>query len=437
MPKQIIVIGAGAGGMMAAGRAAESGASVLLLERTGRPGQKILISGNGRCNLSNTCEMETFISQFGPNGDFLRPAFHRFFRDELILFLQRYGVTTIVKYGSKIYPASQNAREIVRVFQSYLEDNHVTVKYNTRVNHILVQGGKVVGVQTITGIYPCSAVILAAGGSSHPQTGSTGDGYRILKELGHTVIKIRPGLVPLVVAEGEIAKSMTGTSIHNVKVTAFQQTADKIDPVLAPVSDIGRGIVGSNQEFPVIESRTGDAMITYFGLSGPVILEMSLAIIDALEHGLVSVSIDMKPEINANELISWLQLEFRQKPEQTFQTIMASFLPCKMLEGFTRLSGISGEKLGNGINFREIEIIAGMMKSLRFNIKGPYSMSTAMVTAGGLSLDEIDLVTMASKKVEGLYVCGEVLDIAAGTGGYNLQAAFSTGWVAGKEAAKC
>jgi predicted flavoprotein YhiN len=437
MPKQIIVIGAGAGGMMAAGRAAESGASVLLLERTGRPGQKILISGNGRCNLSNTCEMETFISQFGPNGDFLRPAFHRFFRDELILFLQRYGVTTIVKYGSKIYPASQNAREIVRVFQSYLEDNHVTVKYNTRVNHILVQGGKVVGVQTITGIYPCSAVILAAGGSSHPQTGSTGDGYRILKELGHTVIKIRPGLVPLVVAEGEIAKSMTGTSIHNVRVTAFQQTADKIDPVLAPVSDIGRGIIGTKPELPVIESRIGDAMITYFGLSGPVILEMSLAIIDALEHGLVSVSIDMKPEINANELISWLQLEFRQKPEQTFQTIMASFLPCKMLEGFTRLSGIPGEKLGNGINFREIEIIAGMMKSLRFNIKGPYSMSTAMVTAGGLSLDEIDLVTMASKKVEGLYVCGEVLDIAAGTGGYNLQAAFSTGWVAGKEAAKC
>ncbi len=435
MPKQVIVIGAGAAGMIAAGRAAESGASVLLLEKTGRPGQKILISGNGRCNLSNTCDMETFISQFGPNGNFLRPVFNRFFRDELLTFLKQHGITTVVKYGNKIYPASQNAREIVRVFQSYLEDNQVDVKYNCRVDHILVPDGKVIGVQTINDTYPCSAVILAAGGSSHPQTGSTGDGYRILKGLGHTVTKIRPGLVPLVVAEGEVAKSMTGTSLHNVRVTAFQQTADKIDTASAPGSDTGRGISGTKPELPVIESRIGDAIITYFGLSGPVIMEMSLAIIDALEGVPVSVSIDLKPEISKTELVSRLQREFCLFPEQTFQTIMASFLPCKMVGGFISLSGIPGEKLGKGITIGEVEIIAGMMKSLRFNIKGPYSMSTAMVTAGGLSLDEIDLVTMASKKVKGLYVCGEVLDIAAGTGGYNLQAAFSTGWVAGEEAA--
>jgi predicted flavoprotein YhiN len=435
MPKQIIVIGAGAAGMMAAGRAAEAGTRVLLLEKTGRPGQKILISGNGRCNLSNTCDLETFISQFGPNGNFLRPVFNRFFRDELLTFLKRHGITTVVKYGSKIYPASQNAREIVRVFQMYLEDNHVTVKYNCRVNHILVQDRKVVGVQTITDTYLCSAVILAAGGSSHPQTGSTGDGYRILNELGHTVTKIRPGLVPLVVAEGETAKSMTGSSLHNVRVTAFQQTADKINPTMVSVADTGRGISGTKPEFPVIESRTGDAMITYFGLSGSVVLEMSMVIIDALEHGPVSVSIDLKPGINSNELVSWLQREFLQKPEQTFQAITASFLPYKMIEGFINLSGIPGEKLGGKITIAETKVIAGLMKSLRFNIKGPYSMSTAMVTAGGLSLDEINPVTMASKKVDGLYVCGEVLDIAAGTGGYNLQAAFSTGWVAGEEAA--
>jgi len=435
MAKQIIVVGAGAAGMMAAGRAAESGVRVLLLEKTGHPGQKILISGNGRCNLSNTCDLETFISQFGPNGTFLRPVFNRFFRDELLAFLKRYGITTVVKYGSKIYPASQNAREIVRVFKSYLDDNQVTVKYNCHINHILVQDGKVVGVQTITDTYPCSAVILAAGGSSHPQTGSTGDGYRILKELGHTVTKIRPGLVPLVVAEGETAKSMTGSSLHNVRVTAFQQTADKINPTMAPAYDGGRGISGAKPEFPVIESRTGDVMITYFGLSGPVILEMSMAIIDALEYGPVSVGIDLKPEIHSNELVSRLQQEFHQKPEQTFQIIVSSFLPYKMVEGFITLSGIQGETVGNRMSVGEIAIIAGLMKSLRFNIRGPYSMSTAMVTAGGLSLDEINPVTMASKKMKGLYVCGEVLDIAAGTGGYNLQAAFSTGWVAGEEAA--
>jgi hypothetical protein len=436
MPKQVIVIGAGAGGMMAAGRSAESGASVLLLEKTGRPGQKILVSGNGRCNLSNTCDLETFISQYGTNGNFLRPAFNRFFRDELLMFLKRYGVTTVVKYGNKIYPASQNAREIVRVFLSYLEDNHVTVKYNTRVNHIFVQDGKVVGVQTITDIYPCSAVILATGGSSHPQTGSNGDGYRILKELGHTVMKIRPGLVPLVVTEIAIAAGMTGSSLHNVRVTAFQHPADKIDPTTVPAYNTGRGLSGAKPEFPIIESRIGDAMITYFGLSGPVILEMSLAIIDALEHSPVSVSIDLKPEISSEELVSRLQREFRQKPEQTFETSMASFLPCKMLAGFIALTGIPPAKPGDRITVAEIAIIAGLMKSLCFNINKPFSMSTAMVTAGGLALDEIDPVTMSSKKVGGLYICGEVLDIAAGTGGYNLQAAFSTGWVSGDAAAK-
>jgi predicted Rossmann fold flavoprotein len=216
MKKHIIVIGAGAGGMMAAGRAAASGADVLLLEKTERPGKKILISGNGHCNLSNTCDIDTFIHQYGPNGRFLSAVFRRFFRDELLSFLRGYGVETVIKYGSKIYPASQNAREVVRVFVNYLEDNHVTVKLNTAVNHIIVDDKRVVAVQTITEVYPCDTVILATGGASHPQTGSTGDGYRIAKELGHTIIRLRPGLVPLVVEETALAKSMMGSSLHNV-----------------------------------------------------------------------------------------------------------------------------------------------------------------------------------------------------------------------------
>jgi flavoprotein, HI0933 family/flavoprotein, HI0933 family len=436
MKKHIIVIGAGAGGMMAAGRAAASGADVLLLEKTERPGKKILISGNGHCNLSNTCDIDTFIHQYGPNGRFLSAVFRRFFRDELLSFLRGYGVETVIKYGSKIYPASQNAREVVRVFVNYLEDNHVTVKLNTAVNHIIVDDKRVVAVQTITEVYPCDTVILATGGASHPQTGSTGDGYRIAKELGHTIIRLRPGLVPLVVEETALAKSMMGSSLHNVRLTSFQQRVDEIDPRNVPSVDTGRGIKGSKSKLPVIESRIGDAMITHFGLSGPIALEMSLAIIDALQNGPVSVSIDLKPEISNSELESKLQLQFKLHSKRTYQTIMQSFLSHKMVEPFVALSGISGEKTGNQINTAERERIAKLLKSLCFNIKGPYSMSTAMVTAGGLSLDEIDNQTMASKIIKGLYFCGEVLDIDASTGGYNLQAAFSTGWVAGEESAK-
>jgi predicted flavoprotein YhiN len=436
LKKRIVVIGAGAAGMMAAGRAAETGADVLLLEKTERPGKKILISGNGRCNLSNTCDLETFILQYGPNGRFLSSVFRRFFRDDLISFLHRYDVETVVKYGNKIYPASQNAREIVRVFVSYLEDNNVTIKYNTAVNHILVETNSVIGVQTITDTYPCDAVILATGGASHPQTGSTGDGYRIAKELGHTIIRLRPGLVPLVVEETELAKSMMGSSLHNVRLTAFQQRADAIDRGLVPTSDTGRGIKGPKPRLPVIESRFGDLMVTHFGLSGPIALEMSLAIIDALEKGPVGVSIDLKPEISSTGLASRLQQQFQLHGKRTYQTIMQSFLSHKMIEPFVALSGVPGEKTANHISMSETNRIAALLKSLRFNINGPYSMSTAMVTAGGLSLDEIDPQTMASKLVKGLYLCGEVLDIDANTGGYNLQAAFSTGWVSGEEAAK-
>ncbi len=430
----MIVIGAGAGGMMAAGHAAELGAEVLLLEKTERPGKKILISGNGRCNLSNTCDLESFINQYGANGRFLYPVFSRFFRDELLAFLKRYGVETIVKYEGKIYPASENAREIVRVFLSYLDETGVTLQLNTGVNHILVEGGKVAGVQTITEVYPCSAVILATGGASHPQTGSTGDGYRMARELGHTIIKLRPGLVPLMVEETEVVQSMMGSSLRNVRLTAFHGRAEEIDPELVPIQNTGRGINGKKPKPPVIESRTGDAIITHFGLSGPIALEMSLAIIDALEKGPVSVSIDLKPEINKNKLISKLQNDFNLHSKRTFQTLMKFYLSHKMIEPFVALSGIPGDKTANQIKAEERERIAGLLKFLRFNISGPYSMSTAMVTAGGLALEEIDAKTMESKIVKGLYFCGEVMDIDAITGGYNLQAAFSTGWVAGEEA---
>jgi len=432
---QIIIIGAGAGGMMAAGRAAALGARVLLLEKMERPGKKILITGNGRCNLTNSRDLNSFIAQFGPNGRFLYGVFGRFFRDDLLALLRRYGVETKTEPNGQIYPASDNARDIVSVFERYLADGGVQIQTGVNVNRLLVENGRVTGVLAGGGQYPAAAVILAAGGASHPQTGSTGDGYRLAAELGHMIVRLRPGLVPLVVTDIERAKQMQGASLRNVRLTAFRCPSERIDLSLAPGVDVGRGIAGKRPKPPIIESRTGDAIIAHFGLSGPIVLEMSLSIVDALETGPVSVSIDLKPEASAVQLNKELQQAFDHHSKRAYQNILRDFLPQKMIGPFVGMTGIAPEKPGNQVTGEERESVVRLMKSLRFDVKGAYSMSTAMVTAGGVSLKEIDPRTMASQLVKGLFFCGEVMDVDAGTGGYNLQAAFSTGYMAGENAA--
>ena len=421
--------------MMAAGRAAELGARVLLLEKMERPGKKILITGNGCCNLTNSRDLDSFIAQFGPNGRFLYGAFSRFFRDDLLALLRRYGVETKTEPNGQIYPASDNARDIVRVFERYMADGKVKVQFGVSVTGVLVEKGRITGVLAGGGQYPAAAVILATGGASHPQTGSTGDGYRLAAELGHTIIRLRPGLVPLVVTDIGRARQMQGTSLRNVRLTAFRCPSEKIDVSLVPGEDVGRGIAGKRPKLPIIESRTGDAIIAHFGLSGPIVLEMSLSIVNALETGPVSVSIDLKPEMSAVQLNRELQQAFDHHSKRTYQNILRDFLPQKMIGPFVEMTGIATEKPGNQVTGEERESVVQLMKSLRFDVRGAYSMPTAMVTAGGVSLKEIDPRTMASQLVKGLYFCGEVMDVDAGTGGYNLQAAFSTGYTAGENAA--
>ncbi len=431
---QIIVVGAGASGMMAAGRAAELGAKVLLLEKMERPGKKILITGNGRCNLSNSRDIDSFITQFGPNGRFLYRVFNRFFRYDLLALLERYGIKCKTEPNGKIYPTTDNARDIVRAFIRYMDDGKVAVQFGMGVTSVLVENGRVSGVHTTTGNIPISAVIIATGGSSHPQTGSTGDGFNIAEALGHTNIKLQPGLVPLVVTNIEQAKQMQGTSLRNVRVTAFKCPSEEIDHSLVPGWDVGRGIAGKRPKLPIIESRTGDAVITHFGLSGPVILEMSLAIVDALEYGTVSVSIDLVPDREKDTLRTELQQLFGDQSKRTLQNIIKNILPPKLVETFVGMTGIRPDITGSRITSEERECLVNLLKSLRFDIKGAYSMSKAMVTAGGISLNEINPRTMASKLIAGIYFCGEVMDLDAGTGGYNLQAAFSTGYIAGENA---
>ena len=433
--KTVIVIGAGASGMMAAGRAAESGASVMLLEKTEQPGKKILISGKTRCNLTNSKELDEFITMYGVNGNFLYRAFNRFFRKELLEFLSRYGVETKIERGGRIFPVSDDAEDIVKAFKRYLADNKVQIKTGASVNKILVENGHVTGVQAGTITYPAAAVILTAGGASYPATGSTGDGYRLASAIGHTIIKLRPSLVPLVVKEIERAKSMQGVSLHNVRLTAYQRTADEIDIIKTPAKDTGRGIPGKRPQAPLIESRMGDMMFTHFGIGGPVTLQMSLAVVDALERGPVSIAIDLKPAISHKELQARLQRDFDNYGKRSYNNILKELLPQKLIEPFLEMTGIPPEKCGCDITAEERGRLLTLLKSLRFNIKSSLPLTSAMVTAGGISLKEIDPQTMESRLVKGLYFGGEVMDIDAETGGYNLQAAFSTGYLAGENAA--
>jgi predicted flavoprotein YhiN len=432
----IIVIGAGAGGMMAAGRAAECGAGVVLLEKMEQPGKKILISGQGRCNLTNSLELEDFLTMYGRNGQFLRHAFHRFFRDDLLELLKRYGLETKIERGGRVFPVSDSAVDVVASLQRYLTENKVDVHKDVPVKGIIVEKGRVAAVQTQMSNVSAAAVILATGGASFPATGATGDGYRTAAALGHTIVKLRPSLAPLITEEIELAASMQGVSLKNVRLTAFQCSADKIDPSLTPSHDYGRGTGNTSPKPPVIESRLGEMMMTHFGIGGPITLQMSLAVVDALEKGPVSVSIDLKPGLSYQQLRLRLQRDFDEFGKRSFRHILNGLLPQTMIDPIIKLTGIPPEKPAHQINAEEKETISQQLKSLRFNIKSSLPLASAMVTAGGVSLKEIDPYTMESRLVKGLYFCGEVMDIDADTGGFNLQAAFSTGWVAGEEAAK-
>jgi hypothetical protein len=431
----VIVVGAGASGMMAAGRAAESGAVVLLLEKTELPGKKILISGKTRCNLTNSKELDEFIIMYGANGNFLYRAFNRFFRKELLEFLSRYGVETKTERGGRIFPVSDNAGDVVQAFRRYLADNKVRIKTGVIVSKILVENGFATGVQAGAKTYPGAAVILTAGGSSYPATGSTGDGCRLAAATGHTIVKLRPALVPLVVKEIERAKSMQGVSLQNVRLTAYRGSTAEVDPLKTPTKDTGRGIAGKKPQAPVIESRMGDMMFTHFGIGGPVTLQMSLAVVDALANGPVSVAIDLKPAVSYKELQARLQRDFDSYGKRSYRNILKELLPQKLIEPFIAITGILPEKCGCDITAAEREQLLVLLKSLRFNIKSALPLTSAMVTAGGVALKEIDPQTMGSKLVKGLYFGGEVMDIDAETGGYNLQAAFSTGFLAGESAA--
>lgn len=434
--KIVVVIGAGASGLIAAGRAAQMGAKVILLEKMESPGKKLLISGNTRCNLSNSHNLENFIPMYGKNGKFLYGAFHHFFRDELVNLLGKYGVTTITGPDGRIFPSSGNAADVAGAFTRYATENGVQLITGEHVTGIETAEGHVTGVSTVSAAYSAGAVVLATGGASYPQTGSTGEGYKIAEQLGHTIIPLRPALVPLVLEENTKIKQLQGLSLHKIKLTSFACNAGEIDIKRIPHRNTGRGLPEYKVRPPIIESRNGDIIFTHYGISGPAALLMSMAIADALASHPVSLNIDLLPESSSVHLEHDLQQQFDEHGSRLLHNVLGSLISDKLTTFILETAGIPQDKKAGQIKAMERQTLAHILKGLSFNVKSTRPLAEAMVTAGGIRLDEIHPGDLQSKLVKGLFFCGEVMDIDADTGGYNLQAAFSTGYLAGESAAK-
>lgn len=422
MTNRIIVVGAGAAGLMAAGRSAELGAEVLLLEKTKEAGKKILVSGKERCNVTNAAPMEAFLKHYGENWQFMRNAFYRFFRDELLALLARYGVETQVERGGRIFPTSGRAEDVRDALLRYTMEHGARVRYETPVVEIAAEDGVVRGVTTRGGRdVPADAVILATGGASWPGTGSTGDGYRMAQALGHTIVPLRPALVPLTVRSTARAKALQGVSLRNVRCTLLARDQGGTERPIEP-------------RYPV--PAAGEMIFTHFGVSGPLVLTLSLAAVDALRAGQqVWLSIDLKPGMTAEDVRQRLQREFEAQSKKHLHNLLHGWVPNALAEELVAASGLAPDRPVHTMRAEEREILVQLFKDFRWEITGSLPLASGMVTAGGVALDEVNPRTFASKFVDGLYVVGETLDIAADTGGYNLQAAFSSGYLAGEAAA--
>ncbi|MBC2726787.1 NAD(P)/FAD-dependent oxidoreductase [Desulfosporosinus sp.] len=405
---QVIVVGGGAAGMMAAGQAAKAGAKVLLLEKKERLGRKIAISGKGRCNITNVENVSDFISHYPGNGRFLHGILRGFDNVALREFFSSYGVETKVERGGRVFPVSDDAEKIVEALSTFLSDMGVKVQSGVTVEEVLVEDGHVVGVRgSGSKKYYAPSVILCTGGSSYPATGSNGDGFRFARKLGHSVITPRPALVPLKTAE-EWVKELQGLALRNVECSLWIEGKKKA-------------------------AEFGEMLFTHFGVSGPIILTLSRQAGDALrEDKQVELRINLKPALSAEQFDIRVQRDFQKFSNKQFKNALDELLPQSLIPVLIRLSGINPEGVVHQISREERKGLIRLFQELPLTITETLSIETAIVTAGGVNVKEINPKTMASKCVEGLYWAGEVVDVDGITGGYNLQAAFAMGYRAGQ-----
>jgi hypothetical protein len=443
----VIVIGGGPAGMMSAGTAGSRGRNVLLLERNDKLGKKLFLTGQGRCNLTNADEnIETFIQNTITNGKFLHSAFRSFSNLDLMNFFEDLGLNLKVERGRRVFPASEKSSDVTKALKKFLDNNKVTVHFNSRVKEILSSNNAVVGVKLETNeTLKCKKVVLATGGASYSTTGSTGDGYRIAEKLGHKIMEIKPSLVPIETEEDWVTE-LQGLSLRNVAVTLLVND-EKI-----------------HREF-------GEMIFTHFGVSGPIILTISAYLKNYLvstysadipsaslvkqaslpvwtsetpvlpkagkmpalqqKKNKIALSLDLKPALSHKQLDERLLRDFAKYSKRQFRNSLGDLLPKAMIPIMINLSGIDKNKNVSELTKEERKILLNLFKGLRLKVKGLSPLEEAIITSGGISTKEINPSTMESKIIHGLFFAGEIIDVDALTGGFNLQIAFSTGHLAG------
>ena len=406
----IAVIGAGPAGMMAAIRAGQLKKSVVLIERNSMIGKKLLMTGKGRCNITNTAAIDEFMDKFGKSGVFLRTAFSRFFNEDLMEFFRSKGLEMKTERQARVFPATDNAMSVVKVLENCLAENNVKVICNARVKEIKPEDG-IFHLSMEEG-HKLSAkkVILATGGVSYKDTGSTGDGFDMAKKFGHSITPLKPGLVPLKTKESW-TKEVQGLTLKNIRLTF---------------------ICGKKK----IVSEIGELLFTHFGVSGPLILDLSRDIVSMLDDGSVGVGlfIDLKPGLEPKQIENKILAEIKAQGTKDLKNFLKIFLPVNLIPVFISLSGVDPAKKANQLTQKERRTLEELFKAMPLAITGSLAIEEAMVTGGGISKKEIDPRTMESKIIPGLYFAGEIIDGSASSGGYNLQQAFSTGYLAGEEA---
>ena len=409
--KRIVIVGAGPSGMMAAIRAGHFSQNVTLIEKNPILGKKLLLSGKGRCNLTNACDLDSFLRRFSKNGEFLRDAFKKFFNKSLMQFFEDRGLKLKIERQLRVFPASDSSGSILGILKKELEKNRVKILYKTPVRDVIVQEDKVKGVLLSNNrIIEAEKIILATGGVSYAFTGSNGEGLEIARKLGHAVNPLKPGLVPLQIKQ-KYPKLLEGLTLKNIRLRFCYEK--------------GR-----------IASEMGELLFTDFGISGPLVLSLSARIVDWLWlNRKVYVEIDLKPALSKEQLNNRLLREFSANSKRTIKNTLKHLLPQRLVDIFLEIAKIYPDKKVSQITQRERESIVSLFKALRLDIVGSRPIEEAMVTRGGVSLKDIDPRSMESRCIKGLYLAGEMIDVDADTGGFNLQAAFSTGYLAGESAA--
>jgi predicted Rossmann fold flavoprotein len=403
---KIIVVGGGPAGMMAAIRAAGLKQDITLIEKNPHLGKKLLLSGKGRCNLTNLCDLDSFIKRFSKNGQFLRDAFKKLFNQDLINFFEKRGLKLKAERQLRVFPVTDKSDSVLEVLKKELQNNRVKILYGVSMKDILLQGNKVKGIMLNNAKFlPADKVILATGGASYGFTGSTGEGIEIAARLGHAVSPLRPGLVPLETRQ-KYPKGLEGLTLKNIRL---------------------RFTDGKRQ----IISEVGELLFTGCGISGPLVLTLSGKVVDWLkENQHVYVEIDLKPALSKEQLNARLLREFNLNPRKRLKNTLKNLLPQRLVDCFIGIAGVNPAKLASQVTAGERQGLISLCKCLHLDITRPRPIEEAMVTRGGVSLKDINPRTMESRHIKGLYFAGEMIDVDADTGGFNLQAAFSTGYLA-------